>query len=267
MLCVACALVLLSALTFTRGGEILGRLRPPVVGAHQGGLFRLRPNSLAQFQEAIDDGVDVIEMDLRATRDSDVVVFHDDTLEFMTMNCRGPVHEHMLEELRKCRLRVSHRHIPSFREVLALVKGRAIINAEFKEMSSIEPALRIVKEFEAHEWVYFQTRSSEETYLRARNLDPRVALQFRARNLERLKWALSLDDPRLIVIELARDMVTPEAVALVHAAGKLVSTDSFEFSLGFEFFGATCANVWRRGADIAISNAPKSCVAQRKSWH
>ena len=151
--------------------------------------------------------------------------------------------------------------------MLTLVDGRVVINAEFKEISTVEPALRLVKEFEAHEWTYFQTRSSEETYAHARNLDPKVALLFRARTLERLQWALSLNDPRLIAIEMDPRMMTPETVALVHAAGKLVSADSFGYGFAFEMFGAACAKTWSHGADIAISNAPKSCARQRATWH
>lgn len=68
--------------------------------AHRGGA-QLRPeNTLAAFEHAAALGADVLEMDVRATADGEIVVIHDATLE-RTTDGRGSVASFTLAELRK----------------------------------------------------------------------------------------------------------------------------------------------------------------------
>ena len=58
--------------------------------AHRGGA-RLRPeNTLAAFDQAVALGVDALECDVHLSRDGEVVVIHDPTLD-RTTDARGPV--------------------------------------------------------------------------------------------------------------------------------------------------------------------------------
>jgi glycerophosphoryl diester phosphodiesterase len=66
--------------------------------AHRGGS-KLRPeNTLAAFDRALDLGVDAMECDVHLSRDGEVVVIHDATLE-RTTNARGPVGALTADEL------------------------------------------------------------------------------------------------------------------------------------------------------------------------
>jgi len=59
----------------------LGVINTPLVIAHQGG-DGIRPgNTLIAFQNAVDMGVDVIETDIRQTKDGVLVVSHDESVE------------------------------------------------------------------------------------------------------------------------------------------------------------------------------------------
>jgi len=49
--------------------------------AHRGDSSRLRENTLAAIKSAIDAGAQIIEIDVRITKDQEVVVIHDSTLE------------------------------------------------------------------------------------------------------------------------------------------------------------------------------------------
>ncbi|MEO3749864.1 glycerophosphodiester phosphodiesterase [Streptomyces sp. B6B3] len=52
-----------------------------VVVAHRGDPYRVRENTLPSFRAAIVAGADVVELDVRLTRDGEPVVLHDPTLK------------------------------------------------------------------------------------------------------------------------------------------------------------------------------------------
>ena len=70
----------------------------------------------------------------------------------------------------------------TFEEVLAWSKGSVIVDAEFKEVPVIIDALRLVKKYDAYDWLYFQVTTWEQ-YRVVRNLDARVAVQLVARQV------------------------------------------------------------------------------------
>ena len=71
----------------------------PLIIAHRGDLSTAPENTLPAFQRAWDAGADGVELDVRVTRDGQLVVFHDGTLD-RTSNGRGPVSSCTLEEIR-----------------------------------------------------------------------------------------------------------------------------------------------------------------------
>lgn len=246
------------------------RLGDRVAGAHQGGLFQDHAvNTLGVFEEAYGEGASLVEMDLRATRDGQLVAFHDAELQYLS-NCRGKVSEYTLEEISQCSLMTEERRpapkpedaIPSFRAILDWSKGKALINAEFKELESIAPAIALVREKNAYEWVYFQAKNDPKRYELARALDPKVNLLFAADTVEQLDWALSLNDPHLVVIEIDKTLRKPEHIDAIHRAGKFVSENAWHFRADREIRDAGCDQVYAAGIDIAISNRPADCAAQ-----
>lgn len=67
--------------------------------AHRGASALAPENTLAAFRAAIRAKADLVEMDLRISRDGEAVVFHDRTLE-RTTDGTGPVGEKTLAELK-----------------------------------------------------------------------------------------------------------------------------------------------------------------------
>lgn len=88
-------------------------------------------NSLSAFRAAVEAGYG-IELDVRLSKDGELVVFHDDTLERVTEG-EGRVDSYTLAELRDLRLCGTEDTIPTFREVLELVDGRVPLLIEIKE--------------------------------------------------------------------------------------------------------------------------------------
>ncbi|HEY9854311.1 MAG TPA: glycerophosphodiester phosphodiesterase family protein, partial [Stenomitos sp.] len=73
--------------------------RPLVIG-HRGAMAMAPENTLASFREAIAQGADGLECDVHLTRDGQVVVMHDFTLDRTTEGA-GAIAAHTLAELRR----------------------------------------------------------------------------------------------------------------------------------------------------------------------
>jgi glycerophosphoryl diester phosphodiesterase len=70
----------------------------PVVG-HRGNRAHAPENTLESFRQAVALGVDALELDVRLSKDGEVVVMHDPTLD-RTTNMHGAVAQRTLGELR-----------------------------------------------------------------------------------------------------------------------------------------------------------------------
>jgi glycerophosphoryl diester phosphodiesterase len=99
--------------------------------AHRGWHGSGRPeNSLAAAQAAIAAGY-AIECDIQRTADGEAVVFHDDTLDRLTVG-QGRVSDHGLADLRGLTLAGTAERIPTLAELLALIAGRVTLVCEIK---------------------------------------------------------------------------------------------------------------------------------------
>lgn len=71
---------------------------PPRIYAHRGSMQLAPENTQLAFDVALGYGADVLELDVRLTRDKRVIVFHDESLD-RTTNGRGRVRDTLLSEL------------------------------------------------------------------------------------------------------------------------------------------------------------------------
>jgi glycerophosphoryl diester phosphodiesterase len=95
---------------------------PPRIAAHRGGALLWPENSLTAFRGALALGADLLELDVHLSRDGEVVVIHDPTLERTTTG-QGPVREHTWAELETVALRgAGDERIPQLRDVLELLR-------------------------------------------------------------------------------------------------------------------------------------------------
>ena len=93
--------------------------------AHRGGIVPGYPeNTMAAYRRAIKLGAEVIEIDLRGTKDGEVAILHDETLE-RTTDGKGKITEHTLAELKKLNAGGGER-VPTYEEVLQLVSGTGV---------------------------------------------------------------------------------------------------------------------------------------------
>ncbi len=266
-----CALLLVVVASCTSAAsttaDLMQRLRARrlVVGAHRGGSYRFAPDTMDQFLYAERIGVDVIELDLRATRDGVAIVKHDDALD-RGSHCAGSVAATRYEAFRRCRPKWWARRPATFAAVLRRLHGGVVVNAELKTLDVIRPAVDLVRRDDAYGEVYFQA-PDRTRYAAARARDPRVALLYAPRTAADLAWALALHDRNLLIIELHPNLRTRANIDRIHRAGMLASENAWHFGHSFlnprEFLWADCAPVFAEGIDIAVSENPQSCLRQR----
>jgi len=87
-------------------------------------------NSLTAIQKAVEAGYG-IEFDVQLSKDGQLVVFHDASLQRMC-GIEGKVWEYTLEELKALKLAGSEETIPTLEEVLKAVDGRVPLIIEYK---------------------------------------------------------------------------------------------------------------------------------------
>jgi glycerophosphoryl diester phosphodiesterase len=111
--------------------------RRPLVVAHRGSSGSAPENTMAAFRMAIEEGVDMIELDVRMTKDFELVVHHDADLR-RTTNGSGFVWEKTLGELKHLDAgswyssRYAGERIPALREVIDLLPTDVNLNIEIK---------------------------------------------------------------------------------------------------------------------------------------
>ncbi len=105
-----------------------------LVAAHRGDWRNAPENSMNALLYCIDKGFDMMELDVKMTKDSQMVVMHDNTID-RTTNGKGKVSDFTLAELQKLKLknglgRVTQNSIPTFKEMMLAAKGKIMINVD-----------------------------------------------------------------------------------------------------------------------------------------
>lgn len=72
----------------------------PIVLAHRGGAHLAPEHTMLAFNKAYELGVDGFEIDIRLTKDEEIITFHDDTVD-RTTNGVGFVKDYTLEQLKQ----------------------------------------------------------------------------------------------------------------------------------------------------------------------
>lgn len=143
-----------------------------VIG-HRGASASAAENTLAAFRLAAEQGADGVELDARASRDGHLVVIHDASVERVT-GARGEIAAMTLEEIRRLDAGSGER-IPLLAEVLALARGRLLVNIELKVTGIEAQAAALVREAGMEEDVLI-TSFHEEAVAASRRAAPAVAV-------------------------------------------------------------------------------------------
>ncbi len=100
------------------------------VAAHRGFSSDYPENTMSAFKAALDVGVDQIETDVRVTKDGQLVLMHDSTVD-RTTNSTGKVNAFTLEELKKLDAGRGE-SVPTFIELMELIKNHPTITLDIE---------------------------------------------------------------------------------------------------------------------------------------
>ena len=128
----------------------------PVLG-HRGIAARYPENTLPSFEAAIRLGVDLIEFDVNVTRDGELVVIHDNTVD-RTSDRKGRTRDYTLAELKSFDFSYKFPdafrgvQIPTLREVLQLAadaRDTLLLNVEIKDMAhdTVDRTVQMLHDF------------------------------------------------------------------------------------------------------------------------
>jgi len=115
----------------------LNHFPTPLYIAHRGVNVRYPENTLAAFAGAVHAGAHMIELDVQLSRDRQLIVIHDDTVN-RTTDGTGAVNAHTLAQLVELDAgswfdpRFNTERLPTLAQVLDAAKGHLMVNIEIK---------------------------------------------------------------------------------------------------------------------------------------
>jgi len=129
-----------------------------LVAAHRGAHMGNFENSIASTKKSIALGVDIIEMDVRTTKDGHIILMHDSSIDRTTTG-KGKVKDLTLAEIRTYKLkapygRISNETIPTFEEFLKVIKGKILVDIDMKT-NNVKGIVEIVKKTGTEKDVFY----------------------------------------------------------------------------------------------------------------
>ena len=119
---------------------------------HRGAAALEPENTLLSIALAMEIGVDAVEIDVRLSKDKEIVVIHDSTVD-RTTNGTGPVSSYTLKEMKKLDAGKGET-IPTLQEVIDLIGNKVRLVIELKEESTERRVVELTKRNNLDDNVY-----------------------------------------------------------------------------------------------------------------
>jgi glycerophosphoryl diester phosphodiesterase len=200
-----------------------------VVSGHRGLKAAYPENTLLAFQKALEAGVDMLEFDLRLTKDGHLAVIHDETVD-RTTNGTGRVGDYTLSELKRLDAggwfgkAFEGLRIPTLEELCELLSGRpdVLLNVEIKPAATaVEAADRAIGTLKRFGYLSRCVFTSFDAKVLAHIHDHhRLKTQgFPAESMHSLLSGPVETYAKMWAVALRMDQVTPERVREFRQAG------------------------------------------------
>lgn len=128
-----------------------------LVASHRAVHHEFPENSLAAVQEGIRLGIDIVEIDVKVSKDGIPMLMHDGKID-RTTNGKGDLEEQTFENLRALQLVVNgkptNHKIPTLEEALNAAKGKIMVDLDLKT-SHIDKVIEVVRKTGTSDIVFF----------------------------------------------------------------------------------------------------------------
>lgn len=234
-----------------------------LVIAHRGDHTEAPENTLKAISDAIAHHLNYVEVDLRATKDNQLVIMHDATLDRMTTG-KGKVNELTLQDIvkykvfDKSRSQLGEHKIPLFSEVLDMCKGKMKIYLDFKE-ADVKSTWELIrsKGMENSLVVYINHINQYKDW---RRIAPRVPLMVSlpdsVNSVKSLDYFLNMVDAEFLDGNYTN--YTPEMVQHADLKNRKVWLDFQQANEGIEH--------WKRGVELGIQGFQTDKPRELKAW-
>lgn len=146
-------------------------INKPIVIAHRGASAYAPENTLAAVKKAISMGADMVEIDVQLTKDKQIVLMHDLTVD-RTTNGKGRVKDLTFSEIRKLDAgswfsdEFKGEKIPTLEEVIETINGKCKLLIEVKRVKTKKPEIeakiiQLIDKYNAHGWCIVQSFETE----------------------------------------------------------------------------------------------------------
>lgn len=192
------------------------------ITAHRGSAFKAPENTLSAIEQAIEDGADYIEIDVRMTADGVPVLWHDADMR-RVFGLDGKISDITLEEARERDAgswfdsEFSNERIATLEEVITTTRGRAGLYVDIKpDPATPELTSEVVRLLQQMDAVDGTVIAAAEWYVLAevRRLEPALKTTLLAQFIVGPLWEQSFD-----ILGLRQNRVTPAAVAQTRQSG------------------------------------------------
>lgn len=175
-----------------------------LVAAHRAAHLNHPENSIPAIKAAIEMGVDILELDVKVTKDGIPILMHDRTIDRTTTGAGEPS-EFTYKELMKLRLvhngDTTKEKIPTFKQALKLAKGKALIDIDIKT-DKLDPIIAEIKRQKLEDHVFWFDNDYEALDY-VESIDKDFMLMPRAYSYEMADSAITRFQPELIHIDFS----------------------------------------------------------------
>lgn len=237
--------------------------RYPLVSAHRGGPSASYPeNAIATFAFVAKSMPVIIECDVRLSKDSVLVLMHDQTLD-RTTNGNGDVSNYTLQELKRLKLKdasgeITPYLIPTLEEALIWGRGKVIYTLDVKKEVPYSLVSQAIQKHNAQPFCIVITYNANQAAAVYR-ADPTLMISATVTNEEDFDRLTEKQIPdNLLVAFIGTKQANPKLISKLHShgiktiLGTIGNLDKQAKSKGYQVYAEYIEN----GADIISTDRP-----------
>lgn len=237
-----------------------------LVASHRAVHHILPENSIPAIQEGIRLGLDIVEIDVKVSKDGIPMLMHDGKID-RTTNGKGDLEEQTYDELRKLRLvvkgKVTDEKIPTLEEALLVAKGKILVDLDLKT-SHIDEIIKVVNKTGTKDNVFFFD-SDYEMLNKVDEADKKFMLMPRAYSYAMADSALTMFHPEVVHIDAK--FYTPEVTGMIRKGKSRVWINALgepDEEIRRGEIKKVIADLTKNGANIIQTDEPEKLLAALK---